>query len=48
MPARLIGLYALRCMEKDGAVYGYSLAEQIAERTDGSRSTDGPISRRFR
>jgi DNA-binding PadR family transcriptional regulator len=35
VPARLVGLYALRCMERDGAVYGYSLAERIAERTGG-------------
>ena len=35
MPARLVGLYALRCMERDGAVHGYSLAERIAERTSG-------------
>ena len=35
MPARLVGLYALRCMERDGAVHGYSLAERIAERTGG-------------
>jgi len=35
MPARLVGLYALRCMERDGVVYGYSLAGRIAERTGG-------------
>jgi len=35
MPPRLVGLYALTCMEKDGAVYGYSLANRIAERTGG-------------
>ncbi|MGA7475868.1 MAG: PadR family transcriptional regulator [Thermoplasmata archaeon] len=31
----MVGLYALTCMEKDGAVYGYSLASRIAERTGG-------------
>lgn len=36
MPARLVGLYALTCMERDGGVYGYSLAERIAERTAGA------------
>jgi len=35
MPPRLVGLYALTCMEKDGTVYGYSLAGRIAERTGG-------------
>ena len=36
MPPRLVGLYALTCMERDGAVYGYSLAGRIAERTGGA------------
>lgn len=36
MPARLVGLYALTCMERDGGVYGYSLAERIAERTSNA------------
>ena len=36
MPARLVGLYALRCMERDGGVYGYFLAARIAERTAGA------------
>jgi len=36
MPARLVGLYALTCMERDGGVYGYSLAARIAERTTGA------------
>src|SRR5271157_4706794 len=35
MPPRLVGLYALTCMERNGAVYGYSLASRIAERTGG-------------
>ena len=35
MPARLVGLYALTCMERDGGVYGYSLAGRIADRTGG-------------
>jgi len=36
MPPRLVGLYALACMERDGPVYGYSLAERIADRTAGA------------
>ena len=36
MPARMVGMYALACMERDGGVYGYSLAEGIAERTGGA------------
>lgn len=36
MPPRLVGLYALTCMERDGVVYGYSLAGRIAERTGGA------------
>jgi DNA-binding PadR family transcriptional regulator len=36
MPARLVGLYALRCMERDGEVYGYSLADRISARTGGA------------
>lgn len=41
MPARLVGLYALACMERDGVVYGYSLADRIAERT-GNAWRPGP------
>jgi len=36
MPPRLVGLYALTCMEREGDVYGYSLADRIAERTEGA------------
>jgi len=36
MPPRLVGLYALTCMERDGPIYGYSLAGRIEERTGGS------------
>jgi len=36
MPPRLVGLYALTCMERDGMVYGYSLAGRIEERTAGA------------
>ena len=36
MPPRLVGLYALACMEREGEVYGYSLADRIAERTEGA------------
>jgi DNA-binding PadR family transcriptional regulator len=36
MPPRLIGLYALATMERDGPIHGYRLAQRIAERTGGS------------
>lgn len=36
MPGRVVGLYALRCMERDGGVYGYLLANQISEKTGGA------------
>ena len=35
-PGRLLGLYALSVMERDGPVYGYLLAERIADRTEGA------------
>lgn len=35
-PGRILGLYALSVMDRDGPVYGYQLAERIAERTDGA------------
>jgi DNA-binding PadR family transcriptional regulator len=35
MPARILGLYALACMEEEG-VYGYQLTRRIAERTEGA------------
>jgi DNA-binding PadR family transcriptional regulator len=31
----VLGLYALSAMERDGPVYGYSLADRISERTGG-------------
>jgi DNA-binding PadR family transcriptional regulator len=34
-PGRVLGLYALATMDREGPVYGYLLAERIAERTDG-------------
>lgn len=36
MPPRMIGLYALATMEREGSVYGYRLAQRIAERTAGT------------
>ena len=36
MPGRLLGLYALAVMDKEGELYGYSLAERIARRTEGA------------
>lgn len=35
-PGRLLGLYALSVMERDGPIYGYSLADRISDRTDGA------------
>jgi DNA-binding PadR family transcriptional regulator len=35
-PGRVLGLYALATMERDGPVYGYLLGERVAERTDGA------------
>ena len=34
-PGRVLGLYALAVMDRDGPIYGYSLAERIAGRTEG-------------
>ena len=33
---RLVGLYALSLMQRDGPIYGYQLSEAIAERTQGA------------
>jgi DNA-binding PadR family transcriptional regulator len=33
---RLVGLYALTLMEREGGVYGYRVSERIAERTEGN------------
>jgi DNA-binding PadR family transcriptional regulator len=33
---RLVGLYALTLMEREGPIYGYRLSEAIAERTQGA------------
>jgi DNA-binding PadR family transcriptional regulator len=33
---RLVGLYALTLMERDGPLHGYGLSERIAERTEGA------------
>ncbi len=35
LPGRLLGLYALATLDREGSVYGYSLAERIATKTDG-------------
>jgi len=35
-PGRLLGLYALAVMDREGPIYGYSFAERVADRTDGS------------
>ena len=33
---RLVGLYALTLMEREGPVHGYGLSERIAQRTEGA------------
>ena len=33
---RLVGLYALTVMEREGPVHGYGISERIAERTEGA------------
>jgi DNA-binding PadR family transcriptional regulator len=35
-PARVVGLYALATMEREGPLYGYALAERISVATDGA------------
>lgn len=35
-PGRLLGLYALTIMAREGPLHGYALSERIAERTGGS------------
>jgi DNA-binding PadR family transcriptional regulator len=35
-PGRVLGLYALSVMDRDGPVYGYSLADRVSDRTDGA------------
>jgi len=36
VPARIIGLYALACMEREGPIYGYFVSRRISERTGGA------------
>lgn len=36
MHGRILGLYALSVMEAEGSLYGYRLADRIADRTDGA------------
>jgi DNA-binding PadR family transcriptional regulator len=36
VPGRVLGLYALATMERDGPTYGYALAERIAVETEGA------------
>jgi len=35
-PGRLLGLYALSVMDRDGPIYGYLLAERVSDRTEGA------------
>lgn len=36
MPGRVLWLYALATLEREGAVYGYALADRVAARTSGA------------
>jgi len=36
MPGRILGFYALSVMDAEGPLYGYMLAERVADRTDGA------------
>lgn len=36
MPGRILGLYALAVMEREGSLHGYALADRVADRTRGS------------
>jgi len=36
MPSRILGLYSLACMEREGTTYGYRVSQRIAERTEGA------------
>ena len=36
MPGRILGLYALAVMDREGPLHGYALADRIAERTRGT------------
>ncbi len=36
MPGRILGLYALSVMDREGGLYGYALADRIAQRTGGA------------
>ncbi|HXW67151.1 MAG TPA: PadR family transcriptional regulator [Thermoplasmata archaeon] len=35
-PGRILGFYAIAVMDREGPIYGYQLAERIAQRTDGA------------
>ena len=36
MPGRILGLYALAVMDREGPLHGYALADRISERTRGT------------
>ena len=36
MPGRLLWLYALATLEREGSVHGYGLSDRVAERTEGA------------
>jgi DNA-binding PadR family transcriptional regulator len=35
-PGRVLGLYALSVMDREGPVHGYMLADRVSDRTDGA------------
>jgi DNA-binding PadR family transcriptional regulator len=44
MPPRMMGLFALAQMEREGAVHGYLLSQRIAEKTQGAwRPSPGTV-----
>ena len=36
MPGRILGLYALAVMDREGSLHGYALADRISDRTRGT------------
>ncbi len=36
MPGRVLWLYALATLEREGSLYGYALSDRVAERTEGA------------
>jgi DNA-binding PadR family transcriptional regulator len=36
LPGRVLGLYALATLDREGSAYGYSLADRVATKTEGA------------